>query len=234
MANPFSKGWKYMMSSFDKKIDDNADPKVQIPQAAEAAREQHRQIQEQAAAVIGNRNQLEMSLSRLQKERDKLTANTRAAVQQADAARAAAEEAGESALEQRPYLHIEANPDRVKQHVVHEALKTRKSLSGLFIDGTHQAVSAEGPSDRYLIGLARGFADSPSTDGLAVIALATRRPLKLAGRGGWLDTTLTLPEGTWTDRLTGQSFEGTVPVAEVFNLFPTALLVSDRIEASYV
>ena len=46
MANPFSKGWKYMMSSFDKKIDDNADPKVQIHQAAEAAREQHRQIQE--------------------------------------------------------------------------------------------------------------------------------------------------------------------------------------------
>lgn len=89
MANPFSKGWKYMMSSFDKKIDDNADPKVQIHQAAEAARDQHRQIQEQAAAVIGNRNQLEMSLSRLQKERDKLTANTRAAVQQADAARAA-------------------------------------------------------------------------------------------------------------------------------------------------
>lgn len=99
MANPFSKGWKYMMSSFDKKIDDNADPKVQIHQAAEAAREQHRQIQEQAAAVIGNRNQLEMSLSRLQKERDKLTANTRAAVQQADAARAAGDAAKAQELE---------------------------------------------------------------------------------------------------------------------------------------
>ncbi|MFD6728842.1 PspA/IM30 family protein [Corynebacterium xerosis] len=99
MANPFSKGWKYMMSSFDKKIDDNADPKVQIHQAAEAARDQHRQIQEQAAAVIGNRNQLEMSLSRLQKERDKLTANTRAAVQQADAARAAGDAAKAQELE---------------------------------------------------------------------------------------------------------------------------------------
>lgn len=99
MANPFSKGWKYMMSSFDKKIDDNADPKVQIHQAAEAAREQHRQIQEQAAAVIGNRNQLEMSLSRLQKERDKLTANTRAAVQQADAARAAGDASKAQELE---------------------------------------------------------------------------------------------------------------------------------------
>lgn len=83
MSNPFSKGWKYMMSSFDKAIEDNADPKVQIHQAAQAAREQHRQIQEQAASVIGNRNQLEMKLGRLKKERDKLDANTRAALDQA-------------------------------------------------------------------------------------------------------------------------------------------------------
>ena len=33
MANPFSKGWKYLMQSFDTKIDQNADPKVQIQQA---------------------------------------------------------------------------------------------------------------------------------------------------------------------------------------------------------
>lgn len=99
MANPFSKGWKYMMSSFDKKIEDNADPKVQIHQAAEAAREQHRQIQQQAASVIGNRNQLAMTLSRLQKERDKLTNNARAAVQQADNARAAGDAAKAQELE---------------------------------------------------------------------------------------------------------------------------------------
>ena len=37
MANPFSKGWKYMMSSFDQKIDENGDPKVQIQQAVQAA-----------------------------------------------------------------------------------------------------------------------------------------------------------------------------------------------------
>ncbi|HZK31979.1 MAG TPA: malto-oligosyltrehalose synthase, partial [Corynebacterium sp.] len=153
---------------------------------------------------------------------------------EADQARAAAEQAGEPDLDLRPYLHVEANPDRAKQHVVHEALQVRKLLSGLFVDGTHQAVYAEGPLDRHLIGLARGFADSPGTEGLTVIALATRRPLDLALRGGWLDTTVTLPAGTWTDRLTGQTFEGTVPVSEVLNLFPTALLVSDRIEASYV
>lgn len=100
MANPFSKGWKYMMSSFDKKIEDNADPKVQIHQAAEAAREQHRQIQQQAAAVIGNRNQLEMQLARLNKEREKLTANARTAVQQADAARSGGDEAKAAEFEQ--------------------------------------------------------------------------------------------------------------------------------------
>lgn len=99
MANPFSKGWKYMMSSFDKKIEDNADPKVQIHQAAEAAREQHRQIQQQAAAVIGNRNQLEMQLARLNKERDKLTKNARTAVEQADAARAGGDEGKAAELE---------------------------------------------------------------------------------------------------------------------------------------
>ena len=30
MANPFSKGWKYLAASLDRAIDENADPKVQI------------------------------------------------------------------------------------------------------------------------------------------------------------------------------------------------------------
>ena len=57
MANPFSKGWKYMMSSFDQKIDENADPKVQIQQAVQAAKEQHQQISEHAAEIIGHKSQ---------------------------------------------------------------------------------------------------------------------------------------------------------------------------------
>nr|WP_120492774.1 PspA/IM30 family protein [Corynebacterium lactis] len=126
MANPFAKGWKYMMSSFDKKIDDNADPKVQIAQAAEAERRRHAEIQRQAAAVIGNRNQLEMQLGRLNKEREKLATNTRQALSQADAARAKGDEATalkmentaevfasqlvsiESELEQTTELHAQA------------------------------------------------------------------------------------------------------------------------------
>ena len=30
MANPFVKAWKYFMALFDSKIEENADPKVQI------------------------------------------------------------------------------------------------------------------------------------------------------------------------------------------------------------
>ena len=86
MANPFSKGWKYLMASFDTKIEENADPKVQIRQAEEAARQQHAKITEHAASVIGNRNQLEMKLNRLQKDATELQEKTRVALQQADQA----------------------------------------------------------------------------------------------------------------------------------------------------
>ena len=93
MANPFSKGWKYLMQSLDMKIDENADPKVQIQQATEAARKQHQQITDSAAKIIGNRNQLEMQLDRLVKDREALESNTRTAISQADAATSAGDTA---------------------------------------------------------------------------------------------------------------------------------------------
>lgn len=88
MANPFSKGWKYLMQSFDSKIDENADPKVQLQQAMEQARKNHREIAEHAAAIVGNRNQLEMKLERLIKSQEELQEKTRIALQAADKANA--------------------------------------------------------------------------------------------------------------------------------------------------
>lgn len=88
MANPFSKGWKYLMASFDSKIDENADPKVQIQQATAAAKEQHQQITQQAAAVIGNQKQLEMKLDRLLKSQQEHQDRARTAIQSADQAAA--------------------------------------------------------------------------------------------------------------------------------------------------
>lgn len=93
MANPFSKGWKYLTASLDAKIDENADPKVQIAQAIEAAKEQHRKISDHAASIIGNQHQLEMRLDRLVKEQASLQDKARQAIQAADAAQASGDDA---------------------------------------------------------------------------------------------------------------------------------------------
>ena len=93
MANPFSKAWKYLMALFDSKIEEHADPKVQIQQAIEDAQRQHQELSQQAAAVIGNQRQLEMQLNRRLAEIEKLQGNPRQALQLADKARAEGNEA---------------------------------------------------------------------------------------------------------------------------------------------
>lgn len=88
MANPFVKAWKYLMAAFSSKIDEHADPKVQIQQAIEEAQRQHQALSQQAAAVIGNQRQLEMKLNRQLGEVEKLQASARQALVLADEARA--------------------------------------------------------------------------------------------------------------------------------------------------
>ena len=89
MANPFSKGWKYLAASLDRAIDENADPKVQIQQAIDAAKSQHQAILDQAAAVLGNKRQLEMKLNKLVKDQTAAQEKARAAIVAADEAAAA-------------------------------------------------------------------------------------------------------------------------------------------------
>lgn len=88
MANPFVKAWKYLMALFDSKIEENADPKIQIEQAIAEAQKQHQALSQQAAAVIGNQRQLEMKLNRQLEDVEKLQANTKQALNLADKARA--------------------------------------------------------------------------------------------------------------------------------------------------
>ncbi|GAA4948434.1 PspA/IM30 family protein [Actinoplanes utahensis] len=126
MANPFVKGWHYMMALFGAKIDEYADPKVQIQQAIEDAQRQHQALVQQAAAVIGNQRQLEMKLSRQMSEVEKLQGMARQALVLADRARAAGDEseaqkyestaqtlatqlvAGEQSMEDLKTLHDQA------------------------------------------------------------------------------------------------------------------------------
>jgi phage shock protein A len=92
MANPFVKFWKYLMSAFSSKIDEHADPKVQIQQAIEEAQRNHQSLSQQAASVIGNQRQLEMKLNRQLGEVEKLQASTRQALVLADEARGKGDE----------------------------------------------------------------------------------------------------------------------------------------------
>ena len=89
MANPFVKAWKYLMALFGSKVDEYADPKVQIQQAIEDAQRQHQGLTQQAAQVIGNQRQLEMRLNRQLADIEKLQANVRQALTLADQAAAA-------------------------------------------------------------------------------------------------------------------------------------------------
>ncbi|GII20572.1 PspA/IM30 family protein [Planosporangium mesophilum] len=126
MANPFAKGWRYLMALFGAKIDEYADPKVQIQQAIEDAQRQHQALVQQAAAVIGNQRQLEMKLSRQMAEVEKLQGSARQALVLADKARAEGNEqeatryentaqtfatqlvAGEQSMEDLKTLHDQA------------------------------------------------------------------------------------------------------------------------------
>ena len=116
--------------------------------------------------------------------------------------------------------------DAVKLMVTHHALTLRKERPGSFVGGTYQPVFAEGTGERYLVGSARGPVDGAQD----VITLVTRRPIGLARDGGWGDTTITLPEGIWTDRFTGNAWSGTVTVASMFGTYPVVLLVADDAE----
>jgi phage shock protein A len=87
--SPFVKAWKYMMAAFGAKIDERADPKIQIQQAIEEAQRQHQALTQQAAAVIGNQRQLEMKLARQMSQVEKLQGSARQALVLADSARTA-------------------------------------------------------------------------------------------------------------------------------------------------
>lgn len=105
MANPFVKAWRYFLAAFSSKIDEHADPKVQIQQAIEEAQRQHQALSQQAAAVIGNQRQLEMKLNRQLGEIEKTQASTRQALVLADQARANGDEASAQRYEETAQVY---------------------------------------------------------------------------------------------------------------------------------
>ncbi len=88
MGRFFKRFYKYMGASANSKLDEKADPRIQIEQAVEEAQKRHTQLTAQAASVIGNQRQIEMKLARQVEQTQKLQGSARQALVLADQARA--------------------------------------------------------------------------------------------------------------------------------------------------
>ncbi|MGA1074312.1 MAG: PspA/IM30 family protein [Ilumatobacteraceae bacterium] len=83
------KWWKYVTAKLSGRIDENADPKVQLEQAIAEAQQQHKRLKEQATNVIAGQKQAEIRLNGKLAELERLNANARQAlIMSADAAQA--------------------------------------------------------------------------------------------------------------------------------------------------
>jgi phage shock protein A len=78
--------WKYLGAQLSGKLEESADPKIQLEQAIEEAQQQHRRLTEQAANVIANQKQTQMRLERAVEEYEKSNASARQALLLADEA----------------------------------------------------------------------------------------------------------------------------------------------------
>jgi phage shock protein A len=89
MGKLLKRAWRYIVAALGGKLDEKADPKVQIEQAIEEAKLRHQLLTQQAATVIGNERELQLKLTRTVEETEKLQANARQALLLADQTRKA-------------------------------------------------------------------------------------------------------------------------------------------------
>ncbi|MFB9908469.1 malto-oligosyltrehalose synthase [Allokutzneria oryzae] len=101
--------------------------------------------------------------------------------------------------------------------VTARTLRLRRDRPELF--GSYRAMRAEGVAARHAVAFARSG---------GLVAVATRLPVGLAAAGGWGDTRLPLPDGEWTDAITGRAAGSRAPLlADLLGTYPVALLVKD-------
>jgi (1->4)-alpha-D-glucan 1-alpha-D-glucosylmutase len=97
------------------------------------------------------------------------------------------------------------------------ALRLRRDRPEVFTG--YRPLVADGPAAGHAVAFARSR---------ALVAVATRLPVRLAARGGWADTVLALPEGAadWCDVVTGAAVGSATPtLATLLARYPVALLV---------
>lgn len=144
MPNPFVKGWNYLKASLDKKVDDNADPKILVHQAMNNAREQHKSVADQAAAVIGNAKQLEIAMGTKSRQLDEVQQQIRQTLQVAESARA------EGDAERAQQMEGQAEQLASRLVTLEQDLENTRELHGQAVQAAEQAKQAVRESEQRL------------------------------------------------------------------------------------
>jgi (1->4)-alpha-D-glucan 1-alpha-D-glucosylmutase len=105
-----------------------------------------------------------------------------------------------------------------KLRVVTTALRLRRSHPDTFLHGDYAPVLASGHASDHVVAFRRGD---------DIVVAVTRWTVRLQ-EAGWGDTVLPLPDGSWTDALTGATAGGPTSAAELFADLPVVLLVRNH------
>ncbi|MFZ1175646.1 MAG: malto-oligosyltrehalose synthase [Mycobacterium sp.] len=101
-----------------------------------------------------------------------------------------------------------------KIRVVTTALRVRRSHPDSFLHGDYVPVLATGEASDHVVAFRRGD---------DILVAVTRWTVRLA-ENGWGNTVVPLPDGSWTDTLTGAIASGPASAAELFADMPVVLL----------
>ena len=136
MLQYLKKRWNYFLAKSNQDFEESADPKVQLEQAINEAKDQHNRLRGQAANVIANQKQTELRLNRAIEELQRFSGNTRQAVKMADDATTA----GDTERMERYTDAAEHFANRIL--ILEEEIESLKSLYFQASDAADQAKAA--------------------------------------------------------------------------------------------
>jgi phage shock protein A len=82
-----ARAWRYLEAALERRLEQAADPRVQIEQAIEEAKRQHALLTQQAAEVVGNERELDIRINRALDIIERLKASVTQAIRMEDRVR---------------------------------------------------------------------------------------------------------------------------------------------------
>ena len=87
MKRIVKRAWRYLEAALERRLEQAADPRVQIEQAIEEAKRQHALLTQQAAEVVGNERELDIRINRALDNIERLKASITQAIRMEDRVR---------------------------------------------------------------------------------------------------------------------------------------------------